>query len=131
MIGSDISLTFLLIFHLCSNCETGPNCTCRSTNLVQSVHKRLKETKDNPFEFSGHGGYLCVPAQQYCTSYFCAATISTLLYCQCRQKNKKTLQVKEGQSSHIETSPACTFAWLGMSWAVPLTPYLQDSNPVP
>ena len=39
MIGSDISLTFLLIFYLCSNYETGPSCICRSN---QSVHQRLK-----------------------------------------------------------------------------------------
>ena len=39
MIGSDISLTLLLIFDLCTNYETGPSSVCRSN---QSVHKRLK-----------------------------------------------------------------------------------------
>ena len=39
MIGSDISLTFLLIFNLGSNYETGSSCICRSN---QAVHERLK-----------------------------------------------------------------------------------------
>ena len=39
MIGSDIFLTFLWIFDLCTNYERGPHCTCRWN---QSVHKRLK-----------------------------------------------------------------------------------------
>ena len=39
MIGSDIFLTFLSIFDLCTNYETGSSCICRSN---QSVHKRLK-----------------------------------------------------------------------------------------
>ena len=86
MIGSDISLTLLLIFDLCTKHETGPSCICRSNQLV---HKRLK-TINLKFLTSVR---LCapqfqtiVPAQHCCTPYFCAATGtgSTLLYCQCR-----------------------------------------------
>ena len=39
MIGSDISLTFLLIFDLRTNYETGPSCMCKSN---KSVHTGLK-----------------------------------------------------------------------------------------
>ena len=40
-IGSDIALTFLLIFYVCTNYETGPSCICRIIP-DQTNHKRLK-----------------------------------------------------------------------------------------
>ena len=55
-----------------------------------------QETKDNPFEFSEHGAYLCapqfwavIPAQRCFTRYFCAATGSAMLYCRFASADKE------------------------------------------